>query len=327
MRGHVRPVAHAHPLRTRKRGKTAVSDADSSRHQASRVVAAEWVWAPPSARTPLVANLVSTGCSPDSALPSTSGADSEELPILQGTQLKAKRATLALPPPSPPSRSLSGGEVACLFEADPLPRSPPAYVDALGNLRVTLTKPFTGEPSIGASATNGDRTRARRARSGILQLKAKRATLALPPSPPPSRSLSGGEVACLFEADPLPRSPPAYVDALGNLRVTLTKPFTGEPSIGASATNGDRTRARRARSEFQLTLHFTRRLALRAKGARVRDSTVYGGSSTSAKSSFEHHTQQLAAAVQVDDAMGTWKKITDMKMRLIQAALKATGRG
>jgi hypothetical protein len=135
-------------------------------------------------------------------------------------------------------------------------------------------------------------------------------------------------VACLFEADPLPRSPPAYVDALGNLRVTLTKPFTGEPSICASATNGDRTRARRARSEFQLTLHFTRRLALRAKGARVRDSTVYGGcSSTSAKSSFEHHTQQLAAAVQVDDAMGTWKKITDMKMRLIQDALKATGRG
>ena len=202
-------------------------------------------WAPPSARTPLVANLVSTGCSPDSALPSTSGADSEELPILQDTQLKAKRATLALPP-----------------------------------------------------------------------------------SPPPSRSLSGGEVACLYEADPLPRSPPAYVDALGNLRVTLTKPFTGEPSIGASATNGDRTRARRARSEFQLTLHFTRRLALRAKGARVRDSTVYGGcSSTSAKSSFEHHTQQLAAAVQVDDAMGTWKKITDMKMRLFQDALKATGRG
>jgi hypothetical protein len=146
------------------------------------------------------------------------------------------------------------------------------------------------------------------ARSGILQLKAKRATLALPPSPPPSRLLSGGEVACLFEADPLPRSPPAYVDALGNLRVTLTKPFTGEPSIGASATNGDRTRARRARSEFQLTLHFTRRLALRAKGARVRDSTVYGGSSTSAKSSFEHHTQQLAAAVQVDDAMGTGRR-------------------
>jgi hypothetical protein len=29
----------------------------------------------------------------------------------------------------------------------------------------------------------------------------------------------------------------------------------------------------------------------------------------------------------VDDAMGTWKKITDMKMRLIQDALKATGRG
>ena len=44
-RGHVRLVAHAHPLRSRTRGKTAVSDADSSRHQASRVVAAEWVGA------------------------------------------------------------------------------------------------------------------------------------------------------------------------------------------------------------------------------------------------------------------------------------------
>ena len=31
-------------------------------------------WAPPSARTPLVANLVSTGCLPDSALPSTGRA-------------------------------------------------------------------------------------------------------------------------------------------------------------------------------------------------------------------------------------------------------------
>jgi hypothetical protein len=127
---------------------------------------------------------------------------------------------------------------------------------------------------------------------------------------------------CLNWPDPLPRSPPAYVDALGNLRVTLTK-----PSIGASATNGGRTRARRARSEFHSTLHFTRRLALRANGARVRDSTVYGGSSASAKSTFEHHTQQLAAAVQVDVAMGTWKKITEMKMRLIKDALKATGRG
>ena len=37
------------------------------------------------------------------------------------------------------------------------------------------------------------RRRARSRRSGILQLKAKRATLAMPPSSPPSRSLSGGE--------------------------------------------------------------------------------------------------------------------------------------
>jgi hypothetical protein len=57
--------------------------------------------------------------------------------------------------------------------------------------------------------------------------------------------------------------------------------------------------------------------ALRAKGARARDSTVYGGSSTSAKSFFVHHTQQLAAAAQVGDAKGIRKKITEMKMRLI----------
>ena len=64
------------------------------------------------------------------------------------------------------------------------------------------------------------------------------------------------------------------------------------------------------------SLHFIRRLALRAKGARARDSTVYGGSSTSAKSFFVHHTQQLAAAAQVGDAKMIRKKITEMKMRL-----------
>ena len=50
-------------------------------------------------------------------------------------------------------------------------------------------------------------------------------------------------------------------------------------------------------------------------------------SSTSAKSFFVHHTQQLAAAAQVGDAKGIRKKITEMKMRLIKDALKATGRG
>ena len=76
------------------------------------------------------------------------------------------------------------------------------------------------------------------------------------------------------------------------------------------------------------SLHFIRRLALGAKGARARDSTVYGGSSTSAmKSFFVHHTQQLAAAAQVGDAKGIRKKITEMKMHLIKDALKATGRG
>ena len=67
-----------------------------------------------------------------------------------------------------------------------------------------------------------------------------------------------------------------------------------------------------------LSIHFIRRLALRAKGARAGgDSTVYGGSSTSAKSFFVHHTQQLAAAAQVGDAKGIRKKITEMKMRAL----------
>ena len=106
--------------------------------------------------------------------------------------------------------------------------------------------------------------------------------------------------------------------------VSLTK-----PSIGASATNGGRTRARRARSDVHFTHHFIHQapLALRAKGARARDSTVYGGSSTSAKSFLVHHTQLLAAAAQVGDAKGIRKEITEMKMRLIKDALKATGRG
>ena len=64
--------------------------------------------------------------------------------------------------------------------------------------------------------------------------------------------------------------------------------------------------------------------APRARQHRLRR---LGGSSTSAKSFFVHHTQQLAAAAQVGDAKGIRKKITEMKMRLIKDALKATGRG
>jgi hypothetical protein len=76
------------------------------------------------------------------------------------------------------------------------------------------------------------------------------------------------------------------------------------------------------------TLHPAPR-ATGERGARARQHrpTVYGGSSTSAKSFFVHHTQQLAAAAQVGDAKGIRKKITEMKMRLIKDALKATGRG
>ena len=101
-------------------------------------------------------------------------------------------------------------------------------------------------------------------------------------------------------------------DLFGNHSVALVIPMILE------AFGGDLT---------SLSLLHPRRLALRAKGARARDSTVYGGSSTSAKSFFVHHTQQLAAAAQVGDAKGIRKKITEMKMRLIKVALKATGRG
>jgi hypothetical protein len=73
------------------------------------------------------------------------------------------------------------------------------------------------------------------------------------------------------------------------------------------------------------------RYGVRAKGARARDSTdapsTEGRTSTSAKSFFVHHTQQLAAAAQVGDAKGIRNKITEMRMRLIKDALKATGRG
>ena len=52
---------------------------------------------------------------------------------------------------------------------------------------------------------------------------------------------------------------------------------------------------------------------------RTRKPPSYGaGSSTSAKSFFVHHTQQLAAAAQVGVAKGIRKKITEMKMRLIK---------
>ena len=39
------------------------------------------------------------------------------------------------------------------------------------------------------------------------------------------------------------------------------------------------------------------------------------------------NTRSLAAAAQVGDAKGIRTKITEMKMRLIKVALKATGRG
>jgi hypothetical protein len=60
--------------------------------------------------------------------------------------------------------------------------------------------------------------------------------------------------------------------------------------------------------------------------ARATAPSTEGRGARAAKSFFVHHTQQLAAAAQVGDAKGIRKKITEMKMRLIKDALKATGR-
>ena len=69
-----------------------------------------------------------------------------------------------------------------------------------------------------------------------------------------------------------------------------------------------------------------RRLAQRAKGARAHDSTKYGRSRTSARSFFKHHTQQLSAAAQVGDAKAIRRKISQEKMSLMKATLRAAGR-
>ena len=92
---------------------------------------------------------------------------------------------------------------------------------------------------------------------------------------------------------------------------------TAPQAMDRSAQGAHQARRRRAQRHVRQPGH-GRRLALRAKGARARDSTVYGGSSTSAKLFFVHHTQQLAAAAQVGDTKGIRKKITEMKMRLIR---------
>ena len=80
------------------------------------------------------------------------------------------------------------------------------------------------------------------------------------------------------------------------------------------------------------SLHFIRRLALCGRKGRARataPSTEGRARAPSRSSYFAHHTQQLAAAAQVGDAKGIWKKITEMKICLIKVALnlKATGRG
>ena len=102
---------------------------------------------------------------------------------------------------------------------------------------------------------------------------------------------------------------PMILEAFGG----ITSLFTLHPAPRATGEGGARAMAR-----------------ARAPPDRSQNGEPpsYGaGSSTSAKSFFVHHTQQLAAAAQVGVAKGIRKKITEMKMRLIKDALKATGRG
>jgi hypothetical protein len=92
-------------------------------------------------------------------------------------------------------------------------------------------------------------------------------------------------------------------DCRGRLELVVVKRVLAQGD--ATTTAAEQTDLAEEKAALETSQGLLRQNALRANGARVRDSTVYGGSRTSAKSTFEHHTQQLAAAVQVDDAMGT----------------------
>ena len=73
------------------------------------------------------------------------------------------------------------------------------------------------------------------------------------------------------------------------------------------------------------SIKFISRMAARAKGAKGRDSTVYGRSRTSSTSFFVHHTQQLSAAAQVGDAKAIRRKITSEKMHVMRCSSAAGG--
>ena len=66
-------------------------------------------------------------------------------------------------------------------------------------------------------------------------------------------------------------------------------------------------------------------LSRRAKGKSARDSTKYGASRTSTKSFFVHHTQRIAFAAQLYDAMAIRKEIGSRKQRLLAASRYADG--
>ena len=66
-------------------------------------------------------------------------------------------------------------------------------------------------------------------------------------------------------------------------------------------------------------------LSRRAKGKGARDSTKYGASRTSTKSFFVHHTQRIAFAAQLYDAMAIRKEIGSRKQRLLAASRYADG--
>ena len=73
------------------------------------------------------------------------------------------------------------------------------------------------------------------------------------------------------------------------------------------------------------TLAHIGHLARRAKGKGARDSTKYGLSRTSTKSFFAHHTQRIALAAQLHDAIAIRKEIGSRKQRLLAASRIAGG--
>ena len=57
----------------------------------------------------------------------------------------------------------------------------------------------------------------------------------------------------------------------------------------------------------------TASLARRARGKGARDGTKYGRSRTSARTFYQHHTQQLSVAAAIGDVMGIHQAVQNTK--------------